>query len=167
MSFFAWLFFSDTSAHWEFTPCLGVVWLFSRHLYGAERSVSALCHSHCRVGHFLQGKCIGLEKSLFKLWWSYQDPGMASSDFHPSPERQGRGRVPCGIPFAIPDLSAASMLSSSGQLPGCCNALLSWAQLSYKHLFKRVRCTSHWRCLLVPCTRRNIFCCFNDFLFSL
>lgn len=67
---FCLIFFSDTSVLWEFAPFLGAVWLFSQCLYGAERSVSALCHSYCRVGYFLQGKCMGLKKSPFKVRWA-------------------------------------------------------------------------------------------------
>lgn len=56
-------------------------------------------------------------------------------------------------------------LSSFGQPSRCCNASLSPSQLSYKHLFKRMRHTSYWHCLLVPCTQGNIFCYLNDFLY--
>lgn len=51
-----------------------------------------------------------LEKSHLEPWWAQQDPAMAGSDSHT--RRQGRGGVPHGILFAVPDLSAASILSS-------------------------------------------------------
>lgn len=58
-------------------------------------------------------------------------------------------------------------LSSTGWPLVWYNPSLSSSQRSYKHLFQRMRHTSHWHCLLVPCTQRNMFCYLKDFFFSL
>lgn len=71
----------------EFAPFLGMVWLFSQCLCGAERSVSVplpfLGWSFSAWGMH------SLEKSQPEPWWPQQNPGMASSGSHTS--RQGRG----------------------------------------------------------------------------
>lgn len=106
------------------------------------------------VGHFLQGKSreapfhavVGVAGSWHSQLWFF------------SPFSTKAGNREGGFLMESPLLFPTSQqhpcyLYSSGQPSGRCNASLSSAQLSYKHLPRRVRHTSHWHCLQVLLTQ--------------